>query len=97
MRLEELWAAVICEEHATIREVSHAVRGAAAQIGADELASMCADLERDSALGQVDDTLARLAEIQAAFHRVRIRLLSAQLNASKLFLRECHPEPAKDP
>lgn len=50
-----------------VRRAAHTAKGAARDFGADDMAEICAGLERDAEAGAVADALDRIAAAETAF------------------------------
>ena len=60
-----------------LMRTAHTLRGAAANLGASELARLCATAETESKAGSLEGAEARLALIEAEIERVRHALIAA--------------------
>jgi HPt (histidine-containing phosphotransfer) domain-containing protein len=58
----------------SLERAAHAIKGASANIGADGLAAVCAEMEIQAGLSQLNGTAELVARFDSEFSRVRIAL-----------------------
>ena len=74
-RLQELDTACRDGDAATVVRIAHTLKGGSAQLGAEQLSSLCQQVERFARLGQVDQLGNLLNKVQDAAHKVRHHLI----------------------
>lgn len=79
-QLVSLDRAIAAEDWPSASRTAHRVRGSSSNVGADELARLCSDLEHRSAEAETAESSAG-AGIREEFERVRLTLLDCVLQA----------------
>lgn len=62
----------------TARRAAHTLKSNGRTFGAAELASLCQEIEAAAANGDLDVALSRIADVDDAWERVRVALVSAR-------------------
>jgi HPt (histidine-containing phosphotransfer) domain-containing protein len=77
--LEHLHAALAVDDSAALATAAHHLKGSAANLGANRLKVLCAELERLGRLGSTEGARDLLAQLSAELERVRLALLDHPL------------------
>jgi HPt (histidine-containing phosphotransfer) domain-containing protein len=73
-RLAALHEAVARVDAEALRGIAHSLKGSSSQIGAEQMAQLCADLEEQARTADLADAAQTLRRLEAAFGRVHAHL-----------------------
>ena len=76
-RLDELAGLVAAGSADRIQRSAHGIKGSSSNIGATQMADLCAGMEHHARVGDRAGTVAQLAELEAEFARIRADLPAA--------------------
>jgi HPt (histidine-containing phosphotransfer) domain-containing protein len=73
-QLAALHEAVAHGDAGRVEEVAHGLRGSSVQLGATQMASLCASLQEDASTHDLSRAVARVADLTREFSRVQAAL-----------------------